>query len=85
MGIRGGVASDGAVEVDWGIAEQFFGLGPRLMCGDVNGAAVAGATAVDMTAEAASAREVLSAGPTSQVEYFSRLLAQAKSSDADAR
>lgn len=27
---------------------QFFGLGSRVVCGEDNGAAVAGATAVDM-------------------------------------
>lgn len=79
VGIRGGVASDGAAEVDGGIAEQFFGLGPRFMCGDAKGAAVAGATTVDMTAEAASAREVSGVVPKSQVEYFSEVTSSSRS------
>lgn len=48
VGIRGGVDSDGALEAGGGAVGQ-FGLGSRFMCEDVNGAAVAGATAVDMT------------------------------------
>lgn len=67
---RGGVESDGALEVEGGMAEQFFGLGPRLKCGDVNGATVAGATAVDMTAEVARPAEVSDGLPTSQNKYF---------------
>lgn len=57
MGIRGGVESDGALEAGGGTAGQ-FGLGSRFMWGDVNGAAVAGATAVDMTKGAGSAEEI---------------------------
>lgn len=49
-GMRGGVESAGAA-VEGGKVGQFGGLGSRFMWEDVKGAAVAGATAVDMTQE----------------------------------
>lgn len=53
---REGPEGRGGVEVDWLPAVganvgQFLGLGSRFMCEDVNGAAVAGATAVDIFAK----------------------------------
>lgn len=45
-GIRGGVESEGAV--DEGRVGQLAGLGSRFMWEEDSGAAVAGATAVDM-------------------------------------
>jgi hypothetical protein len=45
---RGGVRLELELVVVGARVGQFFGLGSRFICGDGNGAAVAGATAVDM-------------------------------------
>lgn len=45
---RGGVKLELEFVVVGARVGQFFGLGSRFICGDGNGAAVAGATAVDM-------------------------------------
>jgi hypothetical protein len=45
---RGGVKLELELVVIGARVGQFFGLGSRFICGDGNGAAVAGATAVDM-------------------------------------